>query len=347
MHKGRGFSAFLLKAVGACMLVGFIFNALMFAYNRQPGWIERSGGATMSIWNPGTYIVQGQEGYGIHAVDEKGYLNYGELVSSDYVLVVGSSQTEGKEVKAGERYCDILNVLLREEEGLNSNDLLVYNVSMDANYLPKIIPGFTALITEFPNSRCIVFEIGTTCYSEKEIDQMLSQRKYNENEAGENIGDYLSKKEKIKLFIKETIPLLNQIKMQYNALRSKNGDDTETKYEETALNEQEYVAQLKEVFDLLSGMYSGQIVFLYHPSIEITNEGIMVNYENTKEVFEKTCSMYDFQFVDMTEVFIDAYKTDYLVPYGFSNTTLGTGHLNKYGHKMIAEELYHTITKKK
>ena len=345
MYKGIQISKCLLKFVGVFILVALIFNALMFLYNRQPGWLERSGGATMSIWNPGTYIVQGQEGYGIHAIDEKGYLNYGELVSSDYVLVVGSSQTEGKEVRAGERYCDILNVLLREEQGLNANDLPVYNVSMDANYLPKIIAGFTALITEFPNSRCIVFEIGTTCYSEKEIDQMLSQRKYSENETGENIGNYLSKKEKIKLFIKETVPLFNQIKMQYNALRSKNGDGTETKYEVTELNEQEYATQLKEVFDLLSGMYSGQIVFLYHPSIEITNEGIMVDHENTKEVFEKTCGIYDFQFVDMTEVFIDAYKTNYLVPYGFSNTTLGTGHLNKYGHKMIAQELHRTITK--
>ena len=336
---------YILKAFGACLLVFFLANTLMFVYNRQPGWIERSHGATTSIWSPGTYIVQGQEGYGIHKVDPNGYLNEGTLADDNYVLVVGSSQTEGKEVKAGERYCDILNSALQKEEGKEKSDLLVYNVSMDANYLPKMISGFTALISEFPNSSCIVLEIGTTDYTGDELQRMLIQREYNEAETGEKIRQVLSEKEQLKLLIKEAFPLLNHVKSQYKALEAVNSHSDLTKEETGCKNMELYAKQLKEVFEMLDNLYDGQIIFLYHPTMEITNEGLTAVYEQTTEQFKQLCDGSGFLFVDMTQTFLKAYETDYIVPYGFGNTTLGTGHLNKYGHKMIAESLYQVMTK--
>ena len=37
------------------------------------------------------------------------------------------------------------------------------------------------------------------------------------------------------------------------------------------------------------------------------------------------------------------YNQNYILPHGFINSSIGNGHLNKYGHKMLAEELYKII----
>ena len=95
---------------------------------------------------------------------------------------------------------------------------------------------------------------------------------------------------------------------------------------------------------MLDDLCQGQIIFLYHPTMEITNDGLTAVYEQTTEEFKQLCDAYGFDFVDMTQSFLKAYETDYIVPYGFNNTTLGTGHLNKYGHEMIAETLYQVMT---
>ena len=48
----------------------------------------------------------------------------------------------------------------------------------------------------------------------------------------------------------------------------------------------------------------------------------------------------DIVFVDTGDAFLKAYENDYSVPYGFSNTTIGNGHLNQTGHRIVAEEFY-------
>ena len=44
-------------------------------------------------------------------------------------------------------------------------------------------------------------------------------------------------------------------------------------------------------------------------------------------------------FIDMTDTFAAAYQADYTLAHGFANTGVGIGHLNRDGHRMIAEAL--------
>ena len=45
----------------------------------------------------------------------------------------------------------------------------------------------------------------------------------------------------------------------------------------------------------------------------------------------------------MTDRFVKEYEENHIIPYGFSNTTPGDGHINSAAHKMIAEELAKVI----
>jgi hypothetical protein len=58
---------------------------------------------------------------------------------------------------------------------------------------------------------------------------------------------------------------------------------------------------------------------------------------------KKACNNNNIYFIDMTNIFMEAYKTNYILPHGFINTAVGVGHLNINGHRMIANELFKHI----
>ena len=83
------------------------------------------------------------------------------------------------------------------------------------------------------------------------------------------------------------------------------------------------------------------LVILYHNNISVQNKTAFRNDDAQQvEIFRDACQQNGILFVDVTNRFIDHFKNTYELPYGFSNTTMGTGHLNVLGHRIIAEELY-------
>ena len=88
-----------------------------------------------------------------------------------------------------------------------------------------------------------------------------------------------------------------------------------------------------------------KIIILYHPHLEILESGNLYfqTDEHTKAEWKDFCDQQGIIFVDMTDRFREEYYKSYILPYGFSNTPVGEGHSNRYGHRMIAEELAEAI----
>lgn len=49
-------------------------------------------------------------------------------------------------------------------------------------------------------------------------------------------------------------------------------------------------------------------------------------------------------FLNMADRFEKMYTEEHHVPHGFITGEIGSGHINKYGHKAIAEGIHDTIT---
>ena len=87
-----------------------------------------------------------------------------------------------------------------------------------------------------------------------------------------------------------------------------------------------------------------QVIILYHPAVKLEPDGSMTALTNgAEEYYRRACSAYGIDFVDMTDRFMQAYNDDHIIPYGFSNTTMGDGHVNRKAHEMMAEELAKVI----
>ncbi len=91
---------------------------------------------------------------------------------------------------------------------------------------------------------------------------------------------------------------------------------------------------------LLRSEYDKPIVFIYHPYTIIEKNGdISIKRCETWEIFKKACENNDIDVIDCGNDFLEYYSENKRLPYGFFNTTLGTGHLNRLGHRIIADEI--------
>lgn len=317
----------------ALILAALVMNLVLAFYNRAAGWIDRTAGSTTAIYNPNSSMVHGTEGRGYHRIDARGYVNNTSNLADNYVIAIGASYTQGKEVNDGERYTDLLNSWLGYSE-----EAFVYNVSQDAYYFPEIVKGFSALLQEFPQTNKIIIEIGRTNYTNEELVEALNQRPYDEMQTGENILSTLSWKKKINIYLKEYSPLLFNANNKVKAIKELKSN--KENLEKSELDLDLYKENLDAVFKFLTEVYDKEIIILYHPSVTIEKDGtLIIETKDTDDLFRDACKKNDITLVDMSDKFLLTYNDTYELPYGFSNTSLGQGHFSAAGHRMIAEEL--------
>lgn len=318
--------------LAAAVIAVLICNGLLYLYHDPAAWMERENAATDAIWRPNSTLIMGTEGRGVHHVDQRGYLNPDLPLGGDFTLVVGSSFTQGKEVPAGQRFLDLLNAAIAETE----QELAVYSVSQDGFYLPDIVRGFPALMQELPGAKTLIIETGTTTFSEADLTTALNQHRPDPAHQGENLLKQMSYGQKMWLYFKEAFPILTLGKAQLTAML-----DEETKAGESAPASEE---TLDAALALLRSQFDGRIIVLYHPNVEIAMDGTLtVLEEETTAFFRLACAENGLEFVDISHRFLAEYQEDYTVPYGFANTTMGSGHLNADGHRICAEALVEVL----
>jgi len=319
----------------AFLIAILICNPVVFIYYRPAGWIERTDAATDNIWRPNATLIMGLEGFGIYQVDKNGYLNENLPLEEEYILCVGNSNMQGKEVKKGNRISDILNNYYAESD----EQLAVYNVSQDGFYFTDIVKSFPAIVGEFSNANTIIIEILKTDYTSLELQDAMVQKVYDAKQNGEIVWDNHSNIQKAKMSIKESFPILSLAKRQADVISGLKEDSFS---EEKIANKEELYKTLK----LMREQYDGRIIIVYHPTVSINEDGTCsMNIEDGTSLFKNTCEAIGIDFLDVSSAFQKAYEEENVVPYGFHNTMPGIGHLNEYGHKIIAEEIIKLISR--
>lgn len=86
--------------------------------------------------------------------------------------------------------------------------------------------------------------------------------------------------------------------------------------------------------------FDGPIVFLYHPGLDINQNGeVIIDYCVTWDIFKDICASIDIDVIDLGPAFVEAYYAQDELPYGFSNSTPGSGHMNELGHWIAYKEI--------
>ncbi len=338
-HKMR-FKNIIISGISwaiAAAVAFFAVNLLCCFYERPTAWYDTPNGPNPSGWRPGSVLVHGTEGYGVVRVDENGYLNPAGKLQDGYVLMMGSSHTQGKEVPAEKKYSARVNAYFAED----NDTLFAYNIASDGNFLPSLIRHFPAAVQAFPDAAVITVEVASVDFSEEELENALQQVSYvAENSVGSQYRN-AGTGARIKNFIKESFPMLSLIKSKLKtaaAVQTKAAGKTAEISDQQ--NEKQYGDIYNQAMELIRSETDCPVIFIYHPSLKLNDDGsVNVQYSKNWALFQAACSDNNISVIDMGPIFERWYYEHRQLPYGFSNTTPGSGHLNHVGHQLIANTL--------
>ncbi len=318
----------ILKYVISLGIAFIILTAFCFFYSNIPVHYKCTDGATDYVWKANEFYSIGTEGFSWGKTNNEGYqniLDYNENTNVD-ILIMGSSHMEARQVAMKESTAGLLNSMLEEN---------VYNIGTSGHTFLTCVSNLEAAIKKYNPTDYIIIETDSVTFSNDNIESTIKGNLEEIESYNEGIIGILQQNQFLRLLYSQIeILLSNNIS---NDVEEK--DILNTRVDEKKMDELFYKINAD------SSNSSAKIIIVYHPSIYLDYDGKMNFNHNEKDVelFAKICEKNDIYFLDMSERFNLEYMNNNIIPYGFNNSTIGTGHLNKYGHAMIADELYKVI----
>jgi len=325
----------LLRISISGVIAFVILSVFCILYYNVPTQAVCEDGVSFNKWGSRVFYSRATEGFAAGVTNNDGYVN-----SFDYeegmpieVLVMGSSHIEGfntpQEYITSERLNDML--------GYNG----VYNIGVSGHSFMSCVNNLDAAVSKYKPSKYVVIEISTLNYSSESIENAIN---------GEVKGDSVSANGFLRLLQKNQYLRLMymQASMYMEQNEKKQASDSGDTSDRLVFSDEKAT-----LFDSLFAKISAtaaktgaKVIIMYHPSTKIGSDGELVLSYNSEaiEVYREYCEKNGVIFLDMSERFLKEYNENDILPHGFSNTSVGSGHLNRYGHEMIASELYKIIS---
>lgn len=331
-----------LKTLGKAVLAGiFVFGTSTFFchyfyYNFPLRYINIDGSTDFKAM-ANTYYSYGLEGFGWGKMNNEGFTNlfdYDDNMNID-ILIMGSSQMEALQLDMHLSTASQLDALLENET--------VYNIGVSGHYFLTCASNLKAALKKYQPTKYVVIETGNISFSDDEIVSAINEKTPELLEARESgkIVSLLRKSAYLRLIVSQMI----------NYARNWQTNDVKEVNRPEAFSESDPEIHEKLWEDLLQKMnvlakkYGAKVIIAYHPLINIAPDGAIILDAEQSELaqVERLCDENGILFLDMSSRFKEEYENTYTLPYGFSNSPVGKGHLNKYGHTMMADELYNLI----
>lgn len=332
----RLFCNFIVSSILALL----ILSTFIYFYHHQNGK-ENLNGFTDIVWYPNQYSSIMSEGFAWQKFDKNGFNNaYKQKKDKVDILIMGSSHIEAVYLENNKNLCYLLNELLPQ--------YYIYNIGIAGHYLPTIIKNLSKAYNHFKPNKYILIELTKVDFNITELKAVL-ERNYKKITLQDKGFIFYIKTytPALKSLLKE---ILEQIKLwmsySFSSLFYKNNIN---KQNELNNNKNDYKNTLNKflLFAKESVPNNIPIFIFYHPEYTLQTNGSIKNKTDKwyLETFEEVCKKNNIFFIDTDKDFQELYKTKHILSYGFINTAVCSGHLNKYGHEVIAKRLAKEIIK--
>ena len=304
-----------------------ILSVIAFFYNFTGIHVTSKSGATDYVWQSRQNINNLNEGFAMVKMDKNG-LNNTFVPENVDILLMGSSHMEAYQVAQNKNTGALLNSLLPDKS--------TYNIGVSGHTLYRIADNIEAAAQEFEPAEYIIIETSSVNLDMEQMQKVLDGNAERIKSHDSGILYYLQKIPAFK-------PLYNQLENWIKQSERNSNDDEGAVSEEISLANgyEELALRFLSVFADVGRHHDVEIVIFYAPSEFIDADG-NVTYPTQKvyvDAFAGICKSVGIQFVDMTDAFQSVFDNERKLCHGFSNTAVGTGHLNEYGHRAIAERL--------
>jgi hypothetical protein len=330
----------LTKIIAAGVVAFLFLNILCLFYYNMPGHISGKTGATDYIYPQYAYYSQMTEGFGYGRVNNEGYNNIDDYESQKIdILLMGSSHIEGMNVPQRETAASILNSLSKEK--------YAYNIGFSTHDFLRNLNNLKEASDYYVPQGYVVLEIQNTVFDIGELEAVAYSKMDRLPAFDHGLLSYLQRMPYLRLGYRQikfftgfhVVDMLNFLKNN-----SKPEEDTGVIDWDKASSLLDLIMKKTRMLCADKGI---DFIIVYHPHLLIQRNGrVFADYPGeyvTK--LRNACNNNNIHFIDMTDAFITEYDENYLLPHGFSNTAVGTGHLNKTGHRLIAGQILSLINK--
>ena len=128
------------------------------------------------------------------------------------------------------------------------------------------------------------------------------------------------------------------------------GNEIETTYEKAPEKvSPAYITALDEILKKAcetAQKHNVKLILLYHGHPVLNTDGTLSIPDDPDYItaMDTVCTDNQITWINMSDTFIQYYQETHILPYGFINTAVGVGHLNKYGHRLLGQKIYETIS---
>lgn len=335
MKKGtvKLLSVFFVKLFVSGLITLIVLSVISFVYSYTGIHITNADGSTDYVWQKNQIMLNMKEGFAFIRMDENGFNNPLVPENGIDILLMGSSHMEAYQVKQNENCAALLNEYIP--------DLFTYNIGVSGHTIYRLADNVEAALDKYKPEKYVVFETNTVSLSIDEMQKILDGRSSAIKSYDSGLLFYLQKIPAFK-------PLYNQLEIWLDT-ETEDSDDSEEK-EETVIPGN-YEAVLMEFLNIISDSakkHGVTPIIFYAPNESLEKDGKLVFQTDEKyfEIYRRVCESNGIVFIDMSPVFADLYVNGNVLAHGFANTAVGVGHLNRYGHRAIAETLAAVIAEK-
>lgn len=274
------------------------------------------------VWEDKTLYIRSDEGIGFGKTNNEGFMNANDYDGEIDILLMGSSHMEAQNVPMNKTTSSLMNEYMPELE--------TYNIGISGHSYKVIVNNLDKALNNY-KPKYVILEISNLLVSDNYLYSILNGDVEKKESNSNGIVGLLQR-----------VPFFRLSYTQLSKLMEGSSftiDEANVENVEFNLNEEltdELIKYIKEIAD----RYNTKVIMMYHPTVKINKIGEMII--DTKEVsneYKNICEKNGIYFLDMTDRFLKEYHESYIVPNGFINTAIATGHLNEDGHRMIADEL--------
>ena len=317
----------IIKTCIAGLLALYILSAFLLFYGYSGIHITNSSGATDYKWTSHQLKTTMDEGFAWMRFDVYGFNNPDGIYSDSIdVLLLGSSHLEGVHVAKKHSIAAQLRNRIA--------DFSVYNIGISGHTLYRCAQNLSAAVKEYNPQEYVIIETSIAVPDNNSMLEVLNGELKDIPSYDSGVLYYL---QKYCPAIKTLYKNIQDWKSSENRSVALATDDAEPEKESLEQVDRiilsQFLAKMKEDCGYC------QLIILYHPQISTDKNGIGSNSREDTALFSAACAENDIIFVDMTKDFIALYNEQHRLPYGFVNTAVGKGHLNRYGCEAIGERL--------
>ena len=320
---------YILKMAMAVLGSFLVINVLCFFYFDLPRAVTNRDDFTTRKNIPNHKVCYCGEGFGISQTDKYGFYNDGNVTFDNANIVcIGSSQTEAIQVNEEEKYVSLLN-------GMDEHNH-AYNLGVSGQYFEKYCGRLPIIPRFFPSAGLIIME---TIHMPKEDDWDAIMDTLSTGNLA--IEDHDWKEQNLLFRICRSIPYTALLKRQITGIMEALNDKKDAVPEKTN-GMLQYTIKANNTMELLrQKMGNMPLIFLYVPYMDMDHKGQVSVAEDKAKIaaVEKACKSNSIIFVNMGPAFLEYYNKNHVLPHGHLNSQVGKGHLNKDGHRMIADTL--------